>query len=87
MRLTRENNDWQKQQSGGSLKGFSGSGILQQNRGEIRDWRTHLANGSYITVEGMSARWDANNNYRDYGIEEPDGPQKMAAGLIFFCLN
>ena len=50
--------------------------------------RAHLTSGSYITVEGMRARWDANNNHRDYGIEEPDRPNaKMAAGIIFFCLN
>ena len=53
----------------------------------MRPMRAHLTSSSYITVEGMRARWDANNNHRDYGIEEPDGPNaKMAAGIIFFCL-
>ena len=54
----------------------------------LRPMRVHLTSSSYITVEGMRATWDANNNHRDYGIAEPDGPNaKMAAGIIFFCLN
>ena len=56
-----------------SLIWDSGFGIIKQNRGKIRDWK-------YAREVGCQ------NNYRDYGIEEPYWGANIKLVGCLFCL-